>query len=132
MNIATLAVLAIFLMGFRRNGKVADHEETKPPVPVDPEGNAISPQPDEQVTQGYYTPEFKWSPYKGQKKKMNTPNSINFHDSAAVEQGTYYVTDERIDPMTRMTYKGVVFKHGATKYDGTFVERFVPERYTIE
>lgn len=130
MNIATLAVLAIALMGFRRNGKVEDMHKEK--IPVDPEGNAISPQPDQQITQGYYTPEYQYSAYKGQKKKMNTPNSINFHDTDSVEQGTYYVTDERIDPTTRMTYKGVVFKHGSTKYDGKFVERFVPERYSVE
>ena len=129
MNIATLAVLAIALMGFRRNGKVG---ETKP-VPVDPEGNAISPQPDQQITQGYYTPESEFArANRGVKRKMNTPNSINFHDTDSVEQGTYYVTDERTDPTTRMTYKGVVLKHGSTKHDATFVERFVPERYTIE
>ena len=130
MNIATLAILAIVLMGFRRNGKV---EETKPPVPVDPEGNAISPQPDQQVTQGYYTPASGSAGYhRNFKRKMNTPNSINYHDYGSVEQGTYFVTDAKTDPRTRMTYKGVLYKHGASKVDITYVERYVPERYTIE
>lgn len=130
MNIATLAVLAIALMGFRRNGKVGDMHKEK--VPVDAEGNAISPQPDQQITQGYYTPKTSGRGFYNVKRKMNTPHSINFHDTDSVEQGTYYVTEERTDPTTRMTYKGVIFKWGSSKTDATFVERFVPERYSVE
>jgi hypothetical protein len=125
MNIATLGILAIMLMAFKpKNGKVPARE-----IPVDPEGNAISPQPEEQITQGYYTP--RASGYI--KKKMNTPAILDppFQE---VERGTYYV--KVLDPsqgsVRRIPYAIVMFRNMHKHLGDMPIERFDKSRYTVE
>ena len=125
MNIATLGILALMLMAFKpKNGKVPARE-----IPVDPEGNAISPQPEEQITQGYYTPRAMGYI----KKKMNTPAILDppFQE---VERGTYYV--KVLDPsqgsVRRIPYAIVMFRNMHAHLNDMPIERFDKSRYTVE
>ena len=125
MNIATLGILALMLMAFKpKNGKVPARE-----IPVDPEGNAISPQPEEQITQGYYTP--RTAGYI--KKKMNTPAILDppFQE---VERGTYYVkvVENRLGSRQFPPYPVVMFRNMHAHLGDMPVERFSRERYTVE
>ena len=120
MNIATLAIMAMAIMAFKpKNGQ---H------VVVDPEGNAISPPPPKQITQGYYT-----SMTQKRKLKMDTPNSLGTYNNWVINKpldqlqtikGQYFVLDK----------EGSLFVMFSNGRAGGFytVERFDPMNYTVE
>ena len=129
MNIATIGILALALMAFQSR----QHGDKKPGV--DAEGNAISPPPPKQITQGYYTPSIQRSWLDG-KRKMGTPDSLGVYrdwvqnkpmDKLIQMEGEYFV-------LTKVYSTGssnwVMKSTGRGGVIG--VERYNPANYSVE
>ena len=127
MNIATLGLLALALMAFRT--------KTAADLQVDPEGNAISPPPPKQITQGYYIPSIQRSWLDG-KRKMGTPDSLGEYkqwvmnkpmDRLIQMNGEYFV-------LTKVYSQGssnwVMKSNGAAGF--ITVERYNAMNYSVE